>query len=389
MRSILFTGKGGVGKTTLAAATALSAAKHGHRTLVVSTDPAHSLADSLDQPLSSEPRAIQGDHFWAAEIDTGEELERHWGKARRRIAELLREEGISAAAAGELAVLPGLDEILALLRIKQWLDEGAYDLLVIDSAPTGAATRLLSAPDLVRWYRRHLSGLSRTVLRAVLPALSVLLEAPADALVAQEQVKLVFDGIRALQENLTDPERTSVRLVLLPERMALLETERAYTYMSLFGMSVDALFLNRLLPDQVQDPYFDGWRQDQFRYRREVLDEFRPLPVFEVPLMNREVVGLEALAALADATYGSADPAPRLGTEQPLEIAARDGRYVLSLRVSGVATGAVQIERAGDALRVRLGRYRRTLPLPQYLVGLSPSFARLENGRLVIVFEDA
>jgi len=387
MRSILFTGKGGVGKTTLAAATALRTSELGHRTLVVSTDPAHSLADSLDQPLGSEPRAVDGDALWAAEIDTGEELERHWGKARRRIAELLRAEGISAAAAGELAVLPGLDEILALMRIKAWLDEGAYDLLVIDSAPTGAATRLLSAPDLVRWYRRHLSSLSRTVLRAVLPSLSVLLEAPADEMLAREQVQSIFEGIRALQEALADPERTSVRLVLLPERMALLETERAYTYLSLYGMAVDALFLNRLLPDQVQDPFFDNWREDQFRYRRQVLEQFRPLPVFEVPLMPREVVGLDALRELAEATYADTDPFGRLGYEQPLEIHAEDGRYVLSLRVPGVTASGVQIDRAGDALQVRLGRFRRTLPLPQYLVGLSPSWAQLEGQRLVIVFE--
>ncbi len=387
MRSILFTGKGGVGKTTLAAATALRTSELGHRTLVVSTDPAHSLADSLDQPLGSEPRAVGSGNLWAAEIDAGEELERHWGNARRRIAELLRNEGISATAAGELAVLPGLGEILALMRIKAWLDEGAYDLLIIDSAPTGAATRLLSAPDLVRWYRRHLSGLSRNVLRAVLPSLSVLLEASADEVLASERVQTVLEDIRALQEALTDPERTSVRLVLLPERMALLETERAYTYLSLYGMAVDALFLNRLLPDQVRDPFFDDWRQDQFRYRRQVLQQFRPLPVFEVPLMPREVVGLEALAKLADATYVDTDPSLRLGREQPLEIHAQDGRYVLSLRVPGVTASDVQIDRAGDALQVRLGHFRRTLPLPQYLVGLSPSWAQLEGQRLVIVFE--
>jgi len=387
MRSILFTGKGGVGKTTLAAATALRTSELGHRTLVVSTDPAHSLADSLDQPLGSEPRAVGSGNLWAAEIDAGEELERHWGNARRRIAELLRNEGISATAAGELAVLPGLGEILALMRIKAWLDEGAYDLLIIDSAPTGAAIRLLSAPDLVRWYRRHLSGLSRNVLRAVLPSLSVLLEAPADEVLASERVQTVLEDIRALQEALTDPERTSVRLVLLPERMALLETERAYTYLSLYGMAVDALFLNRLLPDQVRDPFFDDWRQDQFRYRRQVLQQFRPLPVFEVPLMPREVVGLEALAKLADATYVDTDPSLRLGREQPLEIHAQDGRYVLSLRVPGVTASDVQIDRAGDALQVRLGHFRRTLPLPQYLVGLSPSWAQLEGQRLVIVFE--
>jgi len=387
MRSILFTGKGGVGKTTLAAATALRTSELGHRTLVVSTDPAHSLADSLDQPLGSEPRAVGSGNLWAAEIDAGEELERHWGNARRRIAELLRNEGISATAAGELAVLPGLGEILALMRIKAWLDEGAYDLLIIDSAPTGAAIRLLSAPDLVRWYRRHLSGLSRNVLRAVLPSLSVLLEAPADEVLASERVQTVLEDIRALQEALTDPERTSVRLVLLPERMALLETERAYTYLSLYGMAVDALFLNRLLPDQVRDPFFDDWRQDQFRYRRQVLQQFRPLPVFEVPLMPREVVGLEALAKLADATYVDTDPSLRLGREQPLEIHAQDGRYVLSLRVPGVTASDVQIDRAGDALQVRLGHFRRTLPLPQYLVGLSPSWAQLEDQRLVIVFE--
>ena len=388
MRTILFTGKGGVGKTTLAAATALRSASLGHRTLVISTDIAHSLADALATPLGNEPRPVNGS-LEAAELDTGEELERYWGDVKRRIATLLRQEGVEATAAGELAILPGLDEVLALVRIKRYHDEGRYDTLIIDSAPTGAAMRLLSAPDLSRWYAGRMLGLSRGLARMVLPSIRSLVKAPIGEDAIRERITALFDQVEALRAILSDHAATSVRLVMNPDHLSLQETQRAYTYMNLFGLSVDALFVNRILPEYVLDPFFESWKASQAEHRQQAQDLFAPLPVFEVPLMRREVVGVEALEALATAIYGEADPVPPLADEQPLRFYVEGERYMLALRVTGVPGGTVELERQGDELRVRLGRFRRTLALPQYLAGMDPAWAQVEGEYLRVAFEQA
>jgi len=388
VRTILFTGKGGVGKTTLAAATALRSASLGHRTLVISTDIAHSLADALATPLGNEPRPVNGS-LEAAELDTGEELERYWGDVKRRIATLLRQEGVEATAAGELAILPGLDEVLALVRIKRYHDEGRYDTLIIDSAPTGAAMRLLSAPDLSRWYAGRMLGLSRGLARMVLPSIRSLVKAPIGEDAIRERITALFDQVEALRAILSDHAATSVRLVMNPDHLSLQETQRAYTYMNLFGLSVDALFVNRILPEYVLDPFFESWKASQAEHRQQAQDLFAPLPVFEVPLMRREVVGVEALEALATAIYGEADPVPPLADEQPLRFYVEGERYMLALRVTGVPGGTVELERQGDELRVRLGRFRRTLALPQYLAGMDPAWAQVEGEYLRVAFEQA
>jgi arsenite-transporting ATPase len=388
VRTILFTGKGGVGKTTLSAATALRSAALGQNTLIISTDVAHSLADALDVPLGNEPQPVGSSRLFAAELDAGEELERYWGDVKRRIAAALRDEGVSATAAGELAVIPGLDEVLALMRIKRYYDEGAYDVLIIDSAPTGAAMRLLAAPDLNRWYARHLLGFSRGLARMILPSLRAAIKLPIGEDMVQQRIGQLFDQVEALRTILTDAERTSVRLVLNPDHMAVRETQRAYTYMSLFGLTVDALFVNRIIPDQVRDPFFADWKADQAAHLQMVNEAFQPLPVFEVPLMRQAVVGIGALESLGLELYGDRDPIPPLSQEQPLHFSVVGGRYMLSLRIMGVTTDRVDLEKQGDELHIRLGTFRRVLVLPQYLAGLRPAWAQLENGYLKVAFED-
>jgi len=384
----LFTGKGGVGKTTLAAATGLRSAALGYETLVISTDIAHSLADALDTPLGNEPRPVGPGHLYAAELDTGEELERYWGDIKRRIAATLRNEGVDATAAGELAVLPGLDEVLALVRIKRYYDEGHYQALIIDSAPTGAAMRLLAAPDLNRWYARALASFSRSIVRALLPSVRSLVKLPIGEDVIQERIGQLFDRIEELRGILTDSAQTSVRLVLNPDHMALRETQRAYTYMNLFGLAVDALFVNRILPAEVEDPFFEHWKTDQSARRQDIRDLFAPLPVFEVPLMRREVVGLTQLEALSLQLYGERDPVLPLSAEQPLRFYMDGKRYMLALRVTGVAAGTVDLEKHGDELRIKLGHFRRTLTLPQYLAGLQPTWAQVQGEYLQVAFEE-
>lgn len=387
MRVILYTGKGGVGKTTLAAATALHCAALGHRTLVVSTDTAHSLADALQTPLGNEPRPVGQQGLEAAELDSASELERAWGEIKQRISTLLQQEGVEATAAGELAVLPGLDEVISLVRVKRFYDEGRYDGLIIDSAPTGAAMRLLAAPDLTRWYTRYLTGLTRGAIQMVLPRLKGVLKIPLTEAAVQERLQTLFDEIQSLRVLLTDGRVTTVRLVLNPDQLALRETQRAYTYFNLFGLMVDAVYLNRFYPGEVTDPYLAHWLTDQARYRQEAAEIFAPLPIFEVPLQRREVLGSEALLALAQTLYNGLDPLPPLASEQPVSYRLANGRYTLRLRVRGVASGEVELDKQGDELRVRLGSYRRTLTLPQYLAGAQPSYASLEGEYLVVVFE--
>ncbi|MFH1084523.1 MAG: ArsA-related P-loop ATPase, partial [Chloroflexota bacterium] len=255
----------------------------------------------------------------------------------------------------------------------------------------GAAMRLLSAPDLQRWYTRHLVGLTRGLARAMWPSVRALVKLPVGEGVIQARIQELFDQVSELRALLTDPQQTSVRLVLNPDHMSLRETQRAYTYMSLFGFSVDAILVNRILPEAVQDPFFDGWKASQAAYRAEIQTTFAPLPVFEVPLLRREVVGLAALEALGGELFPPhivPDPVAALSVEPPLRFYVEGERHILDLRVTGVAAGAVELEKRGDELSVRLGRLRRTLVLPQYLAGLKPAWAQVQAGHLKVAFEE-
>ena len=399
MRILLFTGKGGVGKTTVAAATAARAAARGHRTLVISTDQAHSLADCFDRDLTPpEPRTGAPDgpaaapcqvaeRLWAEQIDTQARLEANWREIQDYVASLLNWSGVDAVEAEELAVLPGLDELFSLIDISRHAQTGAYDVLVVDCAPTAETLRLLSLPEALRWYIERLFPSGRRLAAAARPLLGRLGNLPPiasdEVFAAVERLYRNLDRVRTL---LAEPG-TTVRLVVNPEKMVVAEARRTYTYLSLFGYQVDAVVVNRLLPPDVTDPYFGKWKEIQAEHFRAVTESFSPLPILTCRLFGEEMVGLRALGAVADEVYGERDPAEVLAGSRPLKVTKQEGGgYALTLELPFVERGELDVLRKGEELYVRVGPYRRSLLLPQALQPLEVSSASLRDGRLVVRF---
>jgi len=386
-RILLFTGKGGVGKTTTAAATALRCADAGLRTIVLSTDPAHSLADALDQPLGSDPTPVV-DGLWGQQLDAQARMEESWHEIRGWLREVFAWAGVEGLEAEELAVVPGLDEVFALADLKQHAEAGAWDVVVVDCAPTAETIRLLSLPEVLARYMERLFPVGRRVNRLVSPVLSRVTSLPVAGDEVFAATSAFYDRLDGVREILLDAERTSVRLVVNPERMVIAEARRTYTYLSLFGYRVDAVVANRLLPDGVSDPWFDRWKALHVEHLREIEEGFAPLPVLRVGLAPAEVVGIDALRAFADEVYGADDPAAVLHAGEPLRIAQADGRTTLSLELPFADKGELQLGRRGDELLVTVGPYRRAVALPDSLRGHRVADATLTDGRLAVTFAE-
>ncbi len=383
------TGKGGVGKTSMAAATGWRCAELGYKTLVLSTDPAHSLADSFDQPLGHEPRQVQ-DHLWGAELDALVELEQNWGSVKTYITEVLQARGLDGVQAQELAVLPGMDEIFALVRVNRHYDEQEFDVLIIDSAPTGTALRLLSLPDVSGWYMRKfykpLQGLAQILRPIAEPIVRGLTGIPLPNNQVLDAPYEFYEKIERLEKILTDNAITTVRLVTNPEKMVLKESLRAHAYLSLYGVATDLVIANRIIPDYVQDPYFTQWKASQQHYRQAIHADFAPLPVKEIPLYAEELVGWEALARLKQDLWGDTDPAQVLYQETTYRVSSDNGQYQLDLYLPGIPKEQVELTKTGDELNIRIGNHRRNLVLPQSLAALQPSGAKMEADHLKIRF---
>jgi arsenite/tail-anchored protein-transporting ATPase len=396
---LLFTGKGGVGKTSVAAATAVRAASRGGaRVLVTSTDPAHSLADALDAPLGDRPSAVRlpgprgGGRLHAHQIDAQQRLEDHWGAVREYLVALLAWGGVGQVEAEELLLLPGLDELFALLDLRVQVTSGRYDLVVVDCAPTAETLKLLSLPEALRWYADRVLG-GRRLGRAVLPLTRTLgptgAPLPAPGPDVLDQVGRVHDELAAVHTLLRDPARASVRLVLAPERLSVAEAQRTATSVGLFGYAIDAVVVNRLLPDEVTDPYLAGWRRRHAQHLAEVRAGFAPTPVLTAPLVPDEPIGVSALAALGDALYGERDERAVLHDRPALEV--RDGEDGRVVRVAlPFATGDdLELHRRGDAVTVRVGSAKRTIPLPAAVAREDIAGARLTDGWLELRFAPA
>ncbi|SKB11228.1 putative arsenical pump-driving ATPase [Planktothrix sp. PCC 11201] len=389
MRVILMTGKGGVGKTSVAAATGLRCAELGHKTLVLSTDPAHSLADSFDMPLGHEPRLVRP-NLWGAELDALMELEGNWGAVKRYISQVLQARGLDGVQAEELAILPGMDEIFGLVRMKRHYDEGDFEVLIIDSAPTGTALRLLSLPEVGGWYMRKfykpLQGMSVALRPLFEPIFRPLTGFSLPDKEVMDAPYEFYEKIEALEKVLTDNMQTSVRLVTNPEKMVIKESLRAHAYLSLYNVSTDLVISNRIIPEQVTDPFFQKWKDNQKQYRQEIHDNFSPLPVKEVPLFSEELCGFEALERLKEVLYKDEDPSQVYYQENTLRVVVDNNEYTLELYLPGIPKEQVQLNKTGDELNIRIGNHRRNLVLPQALAMLQPSGAKMEDDYLKIRF---
>jgi arsenite/tail-anchored protein-transporting ATPase len=366
MRILLFTGKGGVGKTTVAAATALRCADAGRRTLVLSTDPAHSLADAFDRPLDSRPMTV-ADNLWGQQLDATERLEDVWGEVQSYLMELLGWAGVDGVEAEELAVIPGLDEIFALSDIKTHAESGEWDTVVVDCAPTAETIRLLSLPDVLSWYMQRLFPLNRSVTRIVRPLLTRVSSMPVAGDDVFAAVGRLYDRLDGVKELLTDPARTSVRLVVNPERMVIAEARRTATYLSLFGYRVDAVIANRLLPDAVTDPWFKAWKEAHAEHLATIEDGFAPLPVLRAELAAEELVGADRLRPFADALYGERSADALLFDDEPMRLDRIGEKHRLKLHLPFADRDDLELGRREDELLVRVGPYRRAIVLPDSL----------------------
>jgi arsenite-transporting ATPase len=387
VRILLFTGKGGVGKTTVAAATAARAAQRGHRTLVMSTDPAHSLADSFDSGIGPEPTQVD-DNLWAEQIDSQARLEANWRAIQDYVVSLLNWGGADMVEAEELSVVPGLDELFSLIDINRYHEQGRYDLLVVDCAPTAETLRLLSLPDALSWYIDRLFPSSRriaTVARPLLGRFGNLPPIASDAVFsAVERLYRNLERVRAL---LAEPESSTVRLVVNPEKMVVAEARRTYTYLSLFGYRVDAVVVNRLLPDDVTDPYFGKWKEIQADHFRTITESFAPLPILTCRLFDNEMVGLDRLDEVATAVYGERDPAAVLAHAKPMRVSKEaGGGFALRIELPFAERGELDVLRKGEELYVKVGGFKRNVLLPQALQPLEVVAATLRAGTLVVRF---
>jgi arsenite-transporting ATPase len=387
MRIILVTGKGGVGKTTVAACTALAAADTGHRTLITSTDPAHSLADALSVPLGSEPTEVVPG-LAAQQIDTQRQLDRYWGSIRRQLMDVLDWGGAGGIEAEEFLVFPGMDELFALLEVNRHARSGLYDVVIVDCAPTAETLRLLSLPEVLSWYFEKVLPTERRLMKAARPILSRFTDLPIPQDEVFTSAQSVFESIEEVKELMSDPDVTSARLVVNPEKMVIDEARRTYSYLGLFGYGVDGVIVNRVLPQEVSDPYFERWRAIQKGHLDAVDEAFAEVPRLHLRLFDDEMIGIDRLRFMATELYGDKDPIADFSATHPFRIVDSESGVTMELDIPFIDKSEFDVYRSGHELYVKVGPYRRSFILPDALHRREVGRARLENGTLTVAFSD-
>jgi arsenite/tail-anchored protein-transporting ATPase len=395
MRILLFSGKGGVGKTSVAAATGVRLAEIGYKTLVMSVDPAHSLGDSFDlegalfHGATADPKSVH-QNLWIQEVNIQREIKPHWNEIASYITSVLRTTGLNDVEAEEMAIFPGMEELSAMMYVNQYRRDKQFDVIVLDCAPTAESLRFVSLPTTLDWYVKHVFTLQRRIMKAVRPIVNTLgpIEAPPDSYFGN--IQSLFQKIQGIDAVLEDPETTSVRLVTNPEKMVLRETQRAFVYFCLHGLTVDQVIVNRVLPDEIVDPFFAGWRKAQRGILGEIEAYFAPVPVSRVPLFDHEVLGYAGLRELSDRLYSkTVDPALVTRTEKSYSFHAVDGHYEVRLRMPFVQKAEIGLFKKADELVVEVGTLRRHVGLPTTMASLVPVKARLEHDMLVIEMRSA
>lgn len=385
MRILLFTGKGGVGKTTTAAATALRCADAGHRTIVLSTDPAHSLADAFDVDLGDLAVEVTAG-LWGQQLDAQDRMEDSWEEIRDYLEAVFRWGGVDAIEAEELSVIPGLDEIFALSDIKRYAESGEWDVIVVDCAPTAETIRLLSLPGILSWWMERLFPVGRQMNKIVSPILGSVTRVPMPGDDVFAATARFYDRLDGVKELLTDRSVTTARLVVNPERVVVAEARRTFTYLSLFGYSVDAVIANRLLPDAVSDPWFDSWKQRHLDHLADIEEGFAPVPVMKAELAAHELVGVDRLREFGEGLYGDDDPAQHYADVSPLQLERTEHGDALSVDLPFAGKDELSLGRRHDELLVRVGPYRRSILLPDTLRRRTIADASLRDGVLRVLF---
>lgn len=391
MRIIFFAGKGGVGKTSVAAATGIRAAEMGHRTVIMSLDTAHSLTDIFDLKKDlldkNMGRPVQvRKNLWIQEMDIIEEMEKNWSDIHKYLSTLLNTTGLNEILAEELAILPGMEEVSMLLYINLYLREKSFDVMILDCAPTGESLRFISIPTALEWYIKKIFKIERTITKYARPIVNRIYDVPLPDDDYFAAIEYLFERLKGVEEVLVDPEITSVRLVTNPEKIVLKETQRAFMYFCLYKMNIDAVIMNRILPGQVSDIYFQDWRSRQKEYIEMAEEYFGPVPIFHVNLFRAEVLGYDSLKVFAEKIYGNRDPLKRFFSGEPYSLVKENGEYRLMIRLPFLAKADVELNKVSDELIIRVGSFKRHLLLPRQVVASKSVKARLEAQELCIHF---
>ena len=385
MRIILFTGKGGVGKTSIAAATAHRCAELGYKTMIYSTDAAHSLSDSFNKEIGKKKVSVSS-NLYAQEIDVNEELKKNWGPIKDFIQKFLKHRGFENVIADELAVFPGMEEVFSMLELKERYVEGFFDVIIIDCAPTGETLRLLAGPDIAKWYMEKIFTIERTVFKAVRPVAQHFVDMPLPGEDVFDSMESLYKNLVGIKDVLTDREVSSIRIVLNPEKMVIRESQRAYTFLNLFGYMVDAVIVNRLLPREVKDPYYGEWKKIQKTYMKEIGSSFHPLPILSSKLWNKEIIGLALLSKMAEEIYGDDDPSQIYYKERPIEVNSSNGSYYLFLKLPFADKKELDVWHKGDELIIQYKNFKRNIALPRALASLELKGVEFKDKTLKVRF---
>jgi arsenite-transporting ATPase len=387
----MFAGKGGVGKTSIAGATGLKAAGLGKKTLILSLDAAHSLCDifDLDKGLMDKNRGLPVKieaNLWIQELDIQEEIQRNWGDIHKYIATLFNTTGLDEILSEELAVLPGMEEVSALLHLNTCLRESTYDVIILDCAPTGESLRFISIPSALEWYIAKIFKLERTAVKLLRPVAEPLFKVPLPEEAYFNSLEKLFHGLQGMDKVLTNPKMTTVRLVANPEKIVLKETQRAFMYFSLHKMCIDAVVMNRVLPRDLSDSYFGDWKNIQQGYMKLAESYFHPVPVFPVTFLKKEPLGTGGLAGLSEVLYKGADPTVIFFKEQPYLFRKNEENFFIRIKLPFIEKQDVELNRLSDELLIRIGHYKRHVPLPRHAGAYKTVTAKMEGDYLNIIF---